>query len=215
MPVLTAEALSSLLLRLDDDQKQAADKYEVLRHKLCKTFEWKSCPESAADRLADDVLDRVAAKLAGGEKIQNLNAYALEVARFVWLEFARRHRETTTADGEMPEQSTEPRLAVFDEPDLRLRCLRKCLAEIVPGEKDRLLILGYYQTDAGEKTKDARKNLAANLNLTMTTLKVKACRMRDRLEKCINECVGRLKNKRVTETPVFDTDTRREKKRDD
>jgi hypothetical protein len=54
------------------------------------------------------------------------------------------------------------------------------------------LIIGYYDLKTGEKNKDHRKNLAQKLNLTMTTLKVKACRIRERLEKCINECVTKL-----------------------
>ena len=198
MSTLTATDFEQLLTRLDGDPTIAAEKYEILRLKLVKCLTWKGCPDSEADTLADITLDRVAAKIAQGEQILNINAYACEVLRFVWLEHLRKHKEIITNDGEMPETAVEPDIEILNDPDVRLRCLRKCMTEVVPNDADRKLIIGYYDTDAGEKNKDARKNLAEKLGLTMTTLKVKACRLRDRLEDCINECVERLI---VTKTP--------------
>lgn len=202
---MTANAFEQLLIRLDDDQTIAADKYEILRRKFVKTLAWKGCPETEADNLADTALDRVANKLAQGEQIQNLNAYAAEVLRFVWLEHNRRRKEDAIGDDKMPENFTEPDVEILKDPDLRLRCLRKCMVEVVGGEDDRTLIIGYYDADAGGKNKEIRRALAERLGLTMTTLKVKACRIRERLEKCINECVEKLS---VTEMPVSDTNNR-------
>ena len=76
-----------------------------------------------------------------------------------------------------------------DEPDTRISCLKFCLSEITSDGNDRLLIHGYYDADENEKNKQHRKNLAEKLGLTMNTLKVKACRLRVRLEKCIKECI--------------------------
>lgn len=205
MSVLTANSFELLLNRLDGDALEAAEKYEILRQKLVKSLAWKGCPESQADALADEALDRVAAKLAQGEAIQNLNAYAAEVLRFVWLEHSRKRKEDAVGDEKMPESSVAPDIEILQDPDLRLRCLRKCLAETVPNDDDRTLIIGYYDADAGEKNKDTRKNLAEKLGLTMTTLKVKACRIRERLERCINECVARLA---VTNRAISDTTNR-------
>ena len=175
-----------LLARLDAEKTIAAEKYEELRLKLVKCFVWKGCAESKADDLADETLDRVASKLAQGEAIENLNAYAAQVARFVWLEFSRKQKEDARGD-DLPEVAVEQEIA--DEPDLRLSCLKSCLASVASNESDRSLIIGYYSAEAGEKNKETRKNLAAQLGLSMNTLKVKACRLRERLEKCINECV--------------------------
>lgn len=177
-----------LLARLDADETTAAEKYEELRLKLVKFFVWKGCLDASADELADEALDRVAEKLARGVEIQSLNAYACEVARFVWLEFSRKRKEDAAGD-DLPEIAVQPEIA--DEPDLRLSCLKSCLAEIASSESDRALIIGYYAADAGDKNKTQRRNLAEKLGLTMNTLKVKACRLRVRLEKCINECVAR------------------------
>ena len=186
MAILTATAFSLLLARLDANDAQAAEKYEELRLKLVKCFGWKGCPESDADMLADETLDRVAAKLAQGIEIQSLNAYACEILRFVWLEYSRKRKEASYGD-DLPEIAVAPDIP--DEPDVRLSCLKSCLAEVTSNEIDRALIIGYYDTEAGEKNKNQRRNLAEKLNLTMNTLKVKACRLRERLEKCINECV--------------------------
>ncbi len=201
MTALTATAFEKLLFRLDADGTQAVEKYELLRQKLVKCLTWKGCAEAEADALADTALDRVAIKLEKGEEILNLKAYACEVLRFVWLEHNRKYKEDAVGDDKMPEGFTQPE--VLEDSDDRMRCLRKCLAEVVPDDKDRKLIMGYYDLDAGDKIKDIRKSLAEKLGFTMINLKVKACRLRDRLEKCINECVERLGG--VTKTPISDT----------
>jgi DNA-directed RNA polymerase specialized sigma24 family protein len=184
---LTVESWEILLARLGPNPEQAADKYEELRLKLVKFFTWNGS-ESEADALADETLDRVAQKLAAGEEVRSLTAYAREIARFVWLEHRRLHREDAAGD-DLPETPVLPDYG--DGPDQNLLCLRRCLLEVVPDAQDRQLILGYYDTADGAKNKDQRKNLAGALGLTLNTMKVKACRLRDRLERCIVECVGK------------------------
>ena len=202
---LDANAFEQLLARLDPVQEKAAEKYEILRVKLVKALTWKGCPESRADELADIVLDRMAMKIAGGEKVDNMNAYSQQVLRFVWLEQSRKNKEDTAGD-DLPEVVVQPDIEILNDPDVRMRCLRKCLAEVIPDGEDRKLIVGYYDTASAEKNKESRKNLADKFDLTMTNLKVKACRLRNRLEACIIECVERLN---VTKTPDFDTNTQR------
>lgn len=197
MSALTAHAFEQFLIQLDGDKAIAAEKYELLRFKLIKTLTWRGCAESEADALADVALDRVASKIAQGERVERINAYAAEVLRFVWLEHLRKRREKITDDGDLPETAVAPDIEILQDADSRLACLRKCLAEVVPNDRDRQLIVGYYDTEAGGKNKDIRKALAENLGLTMTTLKVKACRLRERLERCVNEC--------VTKSPDSDT----------
>lgn len=203
MSALTVTAFEQFLARLDGDPIAAAEKYEILRQKIVKNLAWKGCADTEADALADTTLDRVAGKIAQGEQIENLNAYTAQVLRFVWLEHLRKRKEIITDDGEMPETAVAPDIEILkDSPDTRLSCLRKCMAEVVSNDADRQLIVGYYDAGAGEKNKDTRRNLAEKLGLTMTTLKVKACRIRERLEKCINECVAQFA---VTETRLADT----------
>lgn len=187
MSDLTAEGLKKLLERLDPDEEQAAEKYEELRLKLIKCFVWRGCSNLYADTLTDITLDRIAKKLAEGVEIENINAYACEVSRYVWMEHLRKNKEDAKNDEEMPVQTVDPDIP--EEPDERLECLRKCLPKVTKNEAERKLIIGYYQTRHDEKNKDARKSLADKLGLTMNTLKVKALRLRKRLEDCINDCV--------------------------
>ena len=189
MAELTAEAFGLLLVRLDENESVAAGKYEELRLKLIKFFIWqRRCAESEADALADETLDRVSVKLARNIEINNVNAYALEVSRFVWLEYIRNKKEIGYGD-DLPEIAVPPETA--EESDWRLACLRKCLIEVSRNESERRLIIGYYGAETGEKNKNQRKNLAEKLGLTMNTLKVKACRLRERLERCINDCAAK------------------------
>lgn len=199
-------AFELLLERLDDDLPTAAEKYEILRLKMVKSAVWKNCPESEADNLADIALDRLAAKIEKGEIIENLNAYAYQILRFVLLEFSRKRKEDAMGD-DLPEIAVQPDFP--DETDLRVECLRKCLREKIPDLSDRSLIQRYYDTEAGEKLKDIRFALANEYGISKENLKIKAFRLRARLEKCINDCLENSE-KTVTEKPFPDTYQRSE-----
>jgi hypothetical protein len=64
------------------------------------------------------------------------------------------------------------------------------LAETVPEVGERRLLLGYYDADQNEKNKDVRSGLAESYGLTMGALRVRACRLRARLETCVRDCIG-------------------------
>jgi hypothetical protein len=196
----TTTGLALLLSSLDPDAESAAEKYEILRLKINKVLCWKGCPESRSDELADDVLDRICQKLQGGEIINNLNSYAAGVVRFVFLEYTRKNIVDSVGD-DLPEVPVAPDVSNFDDEDGRMTCLRTCLAKVVPAQADRDLIVRYYDSQPLEKNKTNRKALAASLGLTANALKVRACRLRARLEQCINEC------SHVTKVPFRDTTT--------
>jgi DNA-directed RNA polymerase specialized sigma24 family protein len=181
---------------------RAAEKYETLRFKLVNLLTWRGCVESDADDLADQTLDRVAAKIAEGEKVENVQAYAATVARFIALEHKRKRREDAVGD-ELPETAVTPEIEILEDRDDRMDCLRECMAETIPNPTDQKIIIGYYDTESNEKNKSARKRLAESLGMSIGALKVKACRLRDKLERCINDCVAR-----VTKSSVSDTNNR-------
>lgn len=196
MSVPTTSAFTQLLDRLDPDPERASVKYEELRRRITKILQWKGCPESDSDALADIALDRIAEKLSAGTDIENLNAYAAGVLRFVWLEYLRKRKEEAVGD-DLPEIAIQP--STEEKPDDRLHCLRKCLGEIAAGEDDRRVIIGYYDNDS-DKNKDVRKGLATSLGISMSALRVRACRLRARLETCINDCIGGVTNPRKNDT---------------
>ncbi len=61
--------------------------------------------------------------------------------------------------------------------------LDRCLQQL--NEYDRALILEYYAGNQQERI-ERRRALAARLNLTLNALSIRACRIRDRLEKCLD-----------------------------
>lgn len=191
---LTATSFQILLDRLENDPS----KYEELRFKIAHLLRWRGCAESHADDLADVTLDRVAAKLASGEAVENIHAFAAAVARFIWLEHSRKNKADAVGD-DLPEVAVEPAIDI-DDPDARMRCLRRCVATKFSDE-DRRLVVNYYDTDADEKAKSARRRLADSFGLTLNALKVRACRLRMRLEKCINECVSGVTKSPARNTP--------------
>jgi DNA-directed RNA polymerase specialized sigma24 family protein len=207
VPTLTADSFSLLLAALDPDESRAAEKYETLRYKLVNLLTWRGCSGSDADDLADHTLDRVAAKMAEGEVVENVGAYAASVARFILLEHSRRKREDAVGD-DLPEIAVDPDLEILRDRDDRLDCLRECIASTIPNPADQKIIIGYYDTETNEKNKHARKRLAESLGMSIGALKVKACRLRDKLERCVNDCVARVTKIAKSRTDEQEASTR-------
>ncbi len=191
-------AFSLFLRAFDANEEQGALAYEELRFRLTQIMKWKGCLEADADALADEVMERVARKIGQGEQIENVKAYAVSVARFVLLEHTRKRRELGV--DELPEVPVHMDTDATDGPDMRIQCLRSCLVEVTQSEADQRLIVGYYDNGSESKNKEIRRQLAEQLGLTPTALKVKACRLRGKLERCINDCVGRVTKPESTDT---------------
>ena len=182
--VLTKEALDNFLARLDVDRERAGQKYEGVRLKLLKYFQW--CGAIAPDMDADETINRVARKIQEGEDVYNLNAYIYGVARRVNAESLKIRTRNEQIDDEVHEvEAPEPE----DDPDATQRrvCFDRCL-QYLP-ERSREIVIGYYQYDKGEKI-DHRKQLAAKLGMTLNALRIAAHRARASLETCVRECLG-------------------------
>jgi DNA-directed RNA polymerase specialized sigma24 family protein len=167
---LDAQAFDRLLAALDADRERAAIAYEGLRRRLIALFHWWGA--SPAEDLADGTLDRVARKIAEGAVIPDasLGAFVRGVARLIVLEAQRRSRAVGAA-----EQIAVPSAAVGPEPVLER--LDRSLDRLSPS--DRTLVLGYY----GEgKAADNRRKLAEQLEISPSALRIRAMRIRQRLE---------------------------------
>jgi DNA-directed RNA polymerase specialized sigma24 family protein len=184
------EDLTRLLLRLDPDAGRAWEKYEGIRRRLAKFFEWNQC--AGPEDLADEVLDRVAAK-SDSVDIREVDKYSFGVARFVCLEAHKKmRRETHSEDlpgGEnaLPDAHDQP-AEIVDKlyQESRLLCLRRCLARLMPG--DRELVIQYYSAEE-EKQKTFRRELAEKAGLRLGTLRVRTNRLREQLEECVKSCL--------------------------
>ena len=101
--VLTREAFDKLLTCLDPDRERAGIRYEIVRLKLVKFFEWRGC-ESPEDQ-ADETINRVARRIDEGEVINNLESYFLGVARLLLLESEKRRAKERAAVAELSQNS--------------------------------------------------------------------------------------------------------------
>jgi RNA polymerase sigma factor (sigma-70 family) len=179
---LTQEAFDGLLSCLSDERESAGEKYLEIRRNLVRFFEWRGCP--FPEDHADETVNRVARRLSEGEKINNLSAYFIGVARLLVLEILKARARESQALGEISSSTAEP----VEQPasEENIDCLRKCLAGLSPDNRE--LILQYYQGDKGEKIEN-RKRLTARLGLPVNTLRMRALRLREKLQECVGTCL--------------------------
>jgi RNA polymerase sigma factor (sigma-70 family) len=181
--ILTPEAFAKLLAFLDADFEQAGEKYEGTRRMLIKFFDWRG--GFPTDELADETLNRVTRKIDEGGEIRDFLNYCYGVARLVFLESLRRPDRNRE-----PLEDLEPVLAASAEKsgdgDQQYECFEGCL-EGLPTES-REVIMEYYQDEKRDKI-DHRKELAERLGIPLNALRSRAQRVRDRLEKCVSQCV--------------------------
>ncbi|HYG10134.1 MAG TPA: sigma-70 family RNA polymerase sigma factor [Pyrinomonadaceae bacterium] len=156
---------------------RAAEKYEEIRRRLIAFFLNRQCAE--AEDLADETINRVAGRLAeiivtyDGEPMR----YFYGVANNIALEYSRRKR---------PPIVTPPPTPESDQMEPYHECLDKCLEHLPP--KNREIILNYYR-DKREVEDAPHRELGAQMKLKSGALRVRAYRIRLKLEKCINECL--------------------------
>jgi DNA-directed RNA polymerase specialized sigma24 family protein len=189
---LTPEAFTKLLAILDSDPETAGGKYEQLRRKLIKFFEWRG--SFISDELADETLNRLARKIDEGKEIEkNVFALSLGIARFVLLETLKRPDNKRVEMKELATVVAPPERREEDD-DLWVVCLRECLSGV--SEENRELIIEYYQGE-GRARIDEHKMLATRLGVSLNTLFSRAKRTRDKLEECVRRCVKK-KSKSAT-----------------
>jgi len=179
---LTQEALDSLLLRLDSDRDSAAKRYVEVRGNLVRLFEWRGCP--FPEDHADETLDRVAKRALGGEDIRDPKSYILGTARMILLEVGKVRAKERLAYGELASAASVPSETERAEP--RLECLHRCLDRLSTG--DREVILQYYQGDKRAKIEN-RREMTDRLQVPINTLRMRALRLRQRLQACVEECL--------------------------
>ena len=172
---LTQTAFDRLLACLDSDRDIAAEQYLRMRRNLVRLFEWRGC--STPDDYADETINRCARKIQEGEEIRDLATYSIGVARMLLREMCRdRFRQARSLD-EIPEPCARPETKSDLEP--RIEALRLSLQEL--SHDDRFLILNYYKGDTSDKIKN-RKMLSELLGIGASTLRMRALRIREKLQ---------------------------------
>lgn len=192
--VLTSEAFEKLLALFDPDPDIAAIRYEEMRRRLGRFFEWNRTNDP--DELVDKTFDRAARRIDEGVEVRNLPNYLTGIARLLLKEYRASHEsklqeiedEPVGVDTRLSRGEEEDR----DETDLRFECLENCSASLTPRERQRLI--DYYSGEKREKINN-RIRMAREEGVTLGSLRVRMLRLRERLEKCILECVESRKGK--------------------
>ncbi len=159
------------------DATSKAEKYRQVRDRLESFFRWRGLGDASG--LADDTLDRVARRVEAGEvRTSTPNAFVVGVARMVALEAGRKDRKDVNID----DRSIAAPAPAEPEDELRLRALDGCLEALVTAERN--LVMSYYRDD-GPSRIAGRAKLAQSLGTTVEALRVRAFRLRARLEQCV------------------------------
>jgi len=186
---LGEEAFQSLLDALHTDHERAAERYEEIRLRLHGFFTWRG--SRWPEEMADETIDRVARRLAGGEVIRatEIGRYFLGVARNVLREawHSERARAAQAAAGGPAGHGLAGTAPGDGLAEARLRCLEACLAGLGAAESD--LLLAYYEGE-GMARIEARRRLAMQLGLPPATLRIRLFRLRARLEDCVRGCLA-------------------------
>jgi len=183
---LTQDAFDKLLLNLGrGDRESGSEKYLEIRSNLMRFFEWRGC--AFPEDHADETINRLARKVADGEEILNPSGYAMGIARLLLLEIFKSQQREQSALTEMGNAS-EAYTPGSDGGEDRVTCLRSCLQTL--STDNRELILQYYQGEKSEKIQN-RKRLMERLRIPVNTLRMRALRLRERLQGCVEECLGR------------------------
>jgi DNA-directed RNA polymerase specialized sigma24 family protein len=182
---LTQEAFDKLLLALGGgDRESGGKKYLEIRTNLTRFFDWRGC--SFPEDHADETINRIARKVADGEEILNPSSYAMGVARLLLLEILKSRQREQSALTEIG--SSGEAYVNADDGEERVVCLRSCLQTL--SNENRELILEYYQGEKREKIQN-RKRLMERLGIPVNTLRMRALRLRERLQGCVEECLTR------------------------
>lgn len=177
---LSQSSFDNFLTLLDTNRERAGQKYEALRLRLVKFFEWRAC--QFADDLADETLDRVMKKIDAGEQINDHVNYAYGVARLLYLETVKKQTKQQAVVVQMPVKTESN----GEEEDAPLNCLESCLEKL--SENSRVMILHYYRDEKQAKI-DYRKKLAERFGLSPNALRIKTLRIRTKLEECVFRCL--------------------------
>jgi DNA-directed RNA polymerase specialized sigma24 family protein len=188
---LREQTFRALLDWFDQGVDTNGQTYLVIRERLLGYFDRKNCLN--ADELADETLNRVARRLdeeSGNIETETPAKYCYIVARFVFMEHLRETKRADHALGQVQRLASNNYSLMNEtsaEKELRHKCLDQCIGKLDPASRD--VITKYYIGKERAKIEN-RRSLAESLGISVNALSIRACRIRDKLEKCVRECIS-------------------------
>jgi DNA-directed RNA polymerase specialized sigma24 family protein len=102
------------------------------------------------------------------------------------LEINKKRVREQQALGEIRNMQTEE--AETSDSEQRVECLRTCLQTLTPDNRE--LILEYYQGEKSSKIEN-RKRLTERFKVPVNTLRMRALRVREKLQGCVENCLSK------------------------
>jgi hypothetical protein len=172
---LTQATLLCLLHALDTQESLAVERYQRLHERLTFFFMRHRCfhPEE----LADTVINRLARKLADGETISNIEAYALGVARMVEREDRTKSIREQMSYAELQRNGLNAEATTIDK-EIALDKMEKQFAAL-PESSQRML--SQYHHGRGLARIRQRQKIADDLGISITTLRKRVFDLQNRL----------------------------------
>lgn len=177
----TKEEFKKLLLWLNPDPDHYGADYTLIQARLIRIFISRGCGDS--EMLAVEVLNRVAVRIDTLiPKYNDPLRCCIGFVDNVCHEYFREIELRTKA-----KEPPKPRPA--EELEREDGCLKECLDELRPGDRD--IVIRYFE---GEKSARiaGRKKLAEELHLTANALRIQAHRHRQKLRQCLQLCLERI-----------------------
>jgi RNA polymerase sigma factor (sigma-70 family) len=169
------------------DSQSIVELFELLRGKMVIFFEVRCCLDP--EELADETLERVMKKLCAGTEVTDLVRYSYGVARNIFHEYLRKEKaKRKYVEAQQHRFGTHPE---EEEPDAaereqRRKCQEGCLARLK--EQGRWLLSEYYRF-RGQPKLDHRQKMADQLNISRETLRLRVFHLKQKLKKCVDDCL--------------------------
>lgn len=165
-----------LLSWLDPNPERAGELYEKIRWRLIAILASRGC--GVPEELADETIDRVARRVVDIEAtyVGDKSLYFLGVMNNVQHEYLKRPQPH--------ELAPPPESSVVKEQTYL--CLDKCLVKLTPHARE--IIEQYYAADKRAKI-NLRKRIAATFGISNSNLRLRALRIRTKLQACIEQCL--------------------------
>lgn len=177
---VTRENFEIFLKWLNPEPEKAGNEYERLRFRLITFFSSRRC--LYADELADATLNRTVEKVStlNAETIENKTSYVYAIAKYVYLESLRKEKIFLNID------ETKVAAENVEKLDFSGECLDKCLGKLEFGQ--RKFILEYFSESKARKVA-LHKKKAVELEINPTALRMRACRIKQKLSVCVKDCM--------------------------
>ena len=160
-----------------DDPDEAGRRYLRLHQKLEGYFRTRGVADTSA--AADETLDRAGRRIAEGTDVPNVDNFCLGIARFIIKEGWRLNTRESTAFLQFLEQHEHATAEQID----RFSFMNTCFEELP--QYDRNLLNAYCAALRGRARAQHRRELAENLGLTVSALRIRVTRLRQGLEDCL------------------------------